>query len=99
MKITRCNQRGHNCPNGFKSIGAASRGLLVKTARKADVAIKPDRADKDCYRLMDGDRIAAFALKLSNGRWAIFDTGMNTRIIKGDTFDTPTAAARRFALP
>lgn len=52
--------------------------------------MKLERADSDCYRIMDGERIAAFALRLATGKWGAYASDYDTRLgSKFAQFDKP----------
>jgi hypothetical protein len=60
---------------------------------------KAVRYDRDVYRIQrGGDDVLAFAMRLSNGRWALCDT--DDRRLDGRTYDGPKEIAAAFdALP
>ncbi len=53
--------------------------------------VKPDRVDKDVYRLVYGETIVAFSLRLSNGRWCVADHDWQRT--GAASYDSPAKAA------
>ncbi|MBY0361824.1 MAG: hypothetical protein K2X45_07940 [Phreatobacter sp.] len=39
--------------------------------------LRTERADKDAHRIMDGDKVVAMALRLTNDQWIVCDTRGN----------------------
>lgn len=61
---------------------------------------RTERADRDVYRIMLGDEIAGFAMKLSNGLWSACDC--SERRLTASLFPSPSRVAKAwptFALP
>jgi hypothetical protein len=49
---------------------------------------KLERFDKDCYRIVEGGSVVAFAIRLSNDRWRLSDVD-DFPLLGNRSFDKP----------
>ena len=55
---------------------------------------KTERYDKNCYRILVDGHIVAFALRMANARWALYD--INDKRISKISFAKPKEVAEYF---
>lgn len=61
------------------------------------VVVFARRLDKDCYRIMRDGEVVGEALRLTTGRWGLFDC--EGRRLSGQTFEKPNEVAAAFGRP
>lgn len=56
--------------------------------------IKAERVDASIYRILDGEKVVALAMRLTNKKWALHDP--NDKRLTATTFDAPKDAAAHY---
>lgn len=59
------------------------------------MTVTVSRYDAQCYRLWQDKKVVGFALKLTNGRWGMFDANDKRLTIR--TFQAPKDVAASFS--
>lgn len=83
--------RGSRASDLRKNLGQGDKQAVLGAVFEAASKIRTERADKDIYRLLDGEKIVGFAMKLSNGRWCMSDKDDNR--IGRTTYGSPKEVA------